>query len=238
MALAELCLPTTPPAAPWHHEAPTAPIPPGLWTPCALRASCCLPPLLNGTRKQPSAFSGPQLAVCVGSASGLDGSSRDRHGTAGARFPPHLLQVDEGISYGRGLASCHFGSGPKGLGKISTLLFHRQAPSKPGEWHNLWREGRTRERRGTLPPTLPSVPVVLTQRGRLGEAAAIGQAEPSRAASAPVPPGGAGDGSQSGTGKIQASENPSELPRRRTEAVSTSTALCAEGWISKVFSSR
>lgn len=69
---------------------------------------------------------------------------------AAAGFPAHLLQVDEDISYGRGLSSCHFGSGPKGLGKISTLLFHRQAPSKPGEWHNLWREGRTRECRGKL----------------------------------------------------------------------------------------
>lgn len=69
---------------------------------------------------------------------------------AAAGFPPHLLQVDEDISYGRGLSSCHFGSGPKGLDKISTLLFHRQAPSKPGEWHNLWREGRTRECRGRL----------------------------------------------------------------------------------------
>lgn len=85
---------------------------------------------------------------------------------------------------------------------------------------------------------LPLVPVVLTQRGHLGEAAVTGQAEPGIAASPPVPPGGAGDGSQSSNGKIQASENPSELTRRRTDAVSTSTALCTEGWISKVFSSR
>lgn len=85
-------------------------------------------------------------------------SPQGRDGPAAAGLPPHLLQVDEDISYGRGLSSCHFGSGPKGLGKISTLLFHRQAPSKPGEWHNLWREGRTRECRGRLLATALNPP--------------------------------------------------------------------------------
>lgn len=98
-------------------------------------------------------------------------SPRGRDSPAAAGFPPHLLQVDEDISYGRGLSSCHFGSGPKGLGKISTLLFHRQAPSKPGEWHNLWREGRTRECRGRLLATAlkPLAPDPEVTSSALGE---------------------------------------------------------------------
>lgn len=153
-----------------------------LQAPCALRGSYHSPTAPISIQRHPLAFlttaeqiwpcGQPQGSLGADTAAASGGSvlqqaartqiphtawqqrgSRGRHGTAAAGFPPHLLQVDEDFSYRRGLSSCHFGSGPKGLGKISTLLFHRQAPSKPGEWHNLWREGRTRECRGRLPPT-------------------------------------------------------------------------------------
>lgn len=122
-------------AALWH---PLCRPVPGKWRPC---------PLLQ----QAASTQVPHSAWQERGPQGNDGPTA-------AGFPPHLLQVDEDISYGRGLSSCHFVSGPKGLGKISTLLFHRQAPSKPGEWHNLWREGRTRECRRRLMATVLNPP--------------------------------------------------------------------------------